>query len=47
MTLAMIQHIVTLPFHEREKFLKRISDGSTMGVHNELSAKGVPTVIEV
>ena len=47
MTLPTIQHIVTLPPHERELLLKRIYDGYTMGVHDELEAKGVPAVIEV
>ena len=47
MPLPMIQHIVNLSPHEREDFLKRISDGDTMGVHDELAAKGVPAVIEI
>ena len=47
MPLPMIQHIITLPHHEREELLKRIYDGDTMGVHDELASKGVPVVIEM
>ena len=47
MPLPMIQNIVTLPLHERYKWLKSISNGDTMGVHDELTAKGVPEFIEM
>ena len=47
MPLPMIRHIVTLPPHEREEFLKRIYDGDNMGVHDELASKFVPAVIEI
>ena len=45
--LPMIQHIVTLPLHEREKLLKLISYGDTTGSHDELASKYVPAVIEM
>ena len=43
----MIQHIITFPHHEREELLKCIYDGDTMGVHDDISVKGVPVVIEM
>ena len=46
-SLPRKQHILTLPTHDNWELLKRISDGDTMGVHDELAAKGVPAVIEI
>ena len=43
----MIQHIITLTRHEREELLKRIYDGDTVGVYDELASKGTPVVIEM
>ena len=45
--LPMIQHILSLTPHEREEFLERLFDGYIMGVHGELSTKGVPAVVEM
>ena len=43
----MIHHIVTLPPHESEELLKHIYDGDTIGIHDKLASKGVPTVIKM
>ena len=47
MPLPMIHRIITFPPHDREELLKNISDGYTMGVHDDLMAKAVPAVIEI
>ena len=47
MPLPMRHHILTLPTHDREELLKRIFDGDTMGVHDELVTKGIPAFIEM
>ena len=46
-TLPMIHHIATLTPNEREEFLKYISYGDTIRVHDEIPAKGIPAVIEM